>query len=106
MAKTPAVITISVKVTPRASSEKIVGWRDGELRLRVSAPPQDGRANAAVIALLAEALGVRRSAVTIAGGHAAPHKRIEIVGLTRDELERRLGAGSGAASGHPARGAI
>ncbi len=100
MAKSPANVTISVKVVPRASREEIVGWRDGELRLRVTAPPQDGRANAAVIALLAAALGVRKSAVTIAAGHAAPHKRVEIAGLTRGEVERRLGAGAGAASGH------
>ncbi|HVY63342.1 MAG TPA: DUF167 domain-containing protein [Gammaproteobacteria bacterium] len=106
MGNKPVTATISVKVLPRASRDEILGWRDGELRLKVTAPPQDGRANAAVIALLATALDVRKSAVTIAAGHGAPHKRVGIEGLTRAEVERRLGGGAVAATGQERDAAI
>ncbi len=87
--------TLSVKVVPRASRDQIVGWSGLVLRLRVSAPPQDGRANAAVVALLANALGVRKSAVVISAGPASAHKRVTIEGLTRPEVEQRLGYATG-----------
>jgi hypothetical protein len=90
-----SLTTLSVKVVPRASRDEVVGWRGGVLRLRVSAPPQDGRANAAVVALLAAALGVRKSAVAISAGHASAMKRVAIEGLTRNEIEQRLGSPTG-----------
>jgi uncharacterized protein (TIGR00251 family) len=82
--------TLVVKVVPRASSNEIVGWRAGVLRLRVTAPPEDGRANAAVTALLAGALQLRKSAVSIVAGHGSAHKRVAVEGLVREEVERRL----------------
>jgi hypothetical protein len=87
--------TLSVKVVPRASRDEVVGWNGGVLRLRVRAPPQDGRANAAVVALLAAALGVRKSAVAISTGHASALKRVAVEGLTRNEIEQRLGTATG-----------
>ena len=90
-----SLTTLSVKVVPRASRDEVVGWSGGVLRLRVSEPPQDGRANAAVVALLAAALGVRKSAVAISTGHASAMKRVAIEGLTRDEIEQRLGRATG-----------
>ena len=94
MAKT-ALTTFSVKVVPRAGRDEIVGWSGGVLRLRVKAPPQDGRANAGVVALLAAALGVRKSDVAISAGHASARKRVAVEGLTRSEVEQRLGLGTG-----------
>ena len=94
MGKT-SLITFSVKVVPLASRDEVAGWGGGLLRLRVSAPPQDGRANAAVVALLATALGVRRSAIAISAGRASAHKRVAIEGLTRGEIEQRLGFATG-----------
>jgi uncharacterized protein len=82
--------TISVKVVPRASRDEIVGWLDGALKVRVAAPPTDGKANAAVEALLAAALELPRKSVRVVVGHGAPRKRIEIDGVARDEVERRL----------------
>lgn len=84
--------TIPVKVVPRAATEAVVGWLDGSLKVRVTAPPQDGRANAAVEALLATALGLKKSAVRVVGGHAAARKRVAIEGLDRAEIDRRLAA--------------
>ena len=94
MPKTPQTV-LSVKVASRASRDGVAGWRDGVLRLRVTEPPQDGRANAAVVALLAAALGVRKSAVAITAGHASSRMRVAIEGLTRDEIERRLVSATG-----------
>lgn len=90
-----SLTTLSVKVVPRASRDEVVGWSGGVLRLRVCAPPQDGRANAAVVALLAAALGVRKSAVAISAGHASARKRVAVEGLTRNEVEQRLGSATG-----------
>jgi uncharacterized protein YggU (UPF0235/DUF167 family) len=84
--------SIRVKAVPRASRDEIVGWLDGALKVRLAAVPQDGRANAALEALLANTLGIRKSAVRVAGGHAATRKRVEIEGLERGEIERRLAA--------------
>ena len=83
---------VDVKVVPRAAKDEIVGWLDGALKVRVQAPPQDGRANRAVEGLLAEALGLKKNAVTVAAGLSSARKRVEVVGLARDEILRRLGA--------------
>ena len=82
---------IAVKVVPRAAKDEIVGWLDGALKIRVQAPPEDGRANRALEQLLAEALGLKKNAVTVAAGRSSAHKRVAIVGLTREEIVSRLG---------------
>jgi uncharacterized protein (TIGR00251 family) len=88
-----ASVTIALKVTPRAAGDAIVGWVDGVLKVRVTAPPEDGRANAAVEALLALKLRIRKTAVRIVAGHTAAHKRVAIDGCDRATVERLLGAG-------------
>lgn len=70
---------------------EVVGLHGNEIRLRVAAPPVDGAANAAVVRLLAEHLGVPRSAVEVAGGVAARHKVVLVAGVTPSEAARRLG---------------
>lgn len=83
---------LRVRVQPRASRAGIAGWRpDGALGVRVTAAPVDGRANAAVGALLAEALGVRASAVEIVRGATGRDKYVRVAGLTLDDVIRRLG---------------
>ena len=85
-------VSISVKAVPRAARDEIVGWLDGALKIRIAAPPADGRANAALETLLAATLGLRRSAVRVAAGHGSARKRVEIDGIDRADLERRLAA--------------
>ena len=85
------MIVIAVKVVPRAAKDEIVGWLEDALKVRVQAPPQDGRANRALEELLAEALSLKKNAVTVTSGRASAHKRVAIEGLTRDEIVRRLG---------------
>jgi uncharacterized protein YggU (UPF0235/DUF167 family) len=61
-----AAAYVSVRVTPRSAKDEIVGWKSGALHVRVTAPPERGKANAAVCALLAHTLGVPKSAITAA----------------------------------------
>jgi len=83
---------LHVRVQPRATRAGIAGWRtDGALCVRVTAPPVDGQANAAVGALLAAALGVRSSAVRIVRGATGRDKYIRVDGLAIDDVIRRLG---------------
>ena len=81
---------LRVRVQPRASRDAITGWRDGVLGLRVTAPPVEGAANAAVTALLARALAVRHSAVTVLRGERGRDKLVRINGLTTAEARARL----------------
>jgi len=84
-----------VRVQPRARRDAIVGWRgDGALSVRVAAPPLDGRANASVGALLADALGLRPAAVSVVRGERSRDKVVRVAGLARAEIVRRLGAGA------------
>jgi uncharacterized protein len=87
-----STINIAVKVVPRSSKDEIVGWLDGALKVRVTAPPQDGRANRALEALLAAALGLKKNAVTVTAGLGSARKRVAIAGLTQEEIVRRLEA--------------
>ncbi len=84
-----------MRVQPRASSSAIVGWREGALAVRVTAPPVDGEANRAVAALLARALEVRPSAVSVVRGQRGRDKLVRVEGLSDRDIEARLGAGAG-----------
>lgn len=77
-------------MTPRAARDEIAGWRDGVLRVRVTAPPVEGKANAALERLVAKALGVPVSAVRLAGGTRARYKTLLIEGLSQREAQARL----------------
>jgi uncharacterized protein (TIGR00251 family) len=84
------VAVIAVRVTPRSSRDAVEGVDDvGELRVRVTAPPADGAANAAVTRLLARELCVPRSAVRLASGATSRHKRVAVDGLAAAELRTR-----------------
>ena len=83
---------LSVRLTPRSSRDAITGWRDGVLQARVTAPPVDGRANAALIRLLADALGVPAGSLTIVTGATARQKTVDVDDLDEAELRRRLSA--------------
>jgi uncharacterized protein (TIGR00251 family) len=88
-------LKVRVKVVPRAARDEIVEWRAGRLRVRVTAAPERGRANAALETLLAEALDIPRRRVRVVSGHAAPAKLVEIEGVDEGRLANFL-AGFGA----------
>lgn len=81
---------LSIKVVPGASREDVAGWLGDALKIRVAAPPERGKANAAVVRVLAEALGVPPESVRIVGGATAARKTVEIAGLSESELRQRL----------------
>jgi uncharacterized protein (TIGR00251 family) len=76
----------SVRVTPRASRDAIEGEHQGALKVRLTAPPVDDRANEALRRLLAERLNVPISAVRIVSGEKSRNKKVEVAGATRSQL--------------------
>ena len=87
---------LHVRLTPRAQADRIDGWtRDAEgrpvLAVRVRAAPVEGEANAALETLLAKALGVKRSAVSVARGGQSRLKAVEIKGVEAPDVARVLG---------------
>ena len=83
-------VLIKIRVVPRASKSEIVGEHDGTLRVRISAPPVDGAANAEVVKLLAKSLGVSRTDLVIVSGQTSKTKQLRIDGVTAAELRTRL----------------
>ncbi len=81
---------LCVRLQPRARRNEVVGERDGSVVVRVTAPPIGGRANQALVELLAARLEVPKSSVTIVRGETARDKVIEVADLGDDEVRRRL----------------
>jgi uncharacterized protein len=73
----------------------VVGRHGDAWKVRVAAPPERGRANDAVVGVIAQALGVDRRDVRLVGGASGRDKVVELTGLTLDEAERRLAAAGG-----------
>lgn len=82
--------SFQVKVHPRAKKNAVTGTVGDALKLGLTAPPIEGRANDACIAFFAELLNVPRSSVTIAAGHSSRNKVILIAGMTPAQVEERL----------------
>jgi hypothetical protein len=82
---------VELWVQPRASSDEVNGLRDGAVKVRVSAPPVDGRANDALLRFLAKHLGVPRRALEIVRGQAGRRKTVRVEGLGPEETRKRLG---------------
>jgi len=88
-------VRVQVQVTPRARANEVRADREaGLIRIRVTAPPADGKANEAVLDLLRERLRLERGGIRIVGGATARRKWIEAEGITEAELWRRLEADS------------
>ena len=83
-------IALAVKVVPGSSRQRVAGEYAGGIKLTVTAPAHGGAANKAVIALLAQTLNIPQSNVQITRGHGSPRKEVLIVGLSADEIQRRL----------------
>ncbi len=81
---------IEVRVQPRASRNTISGMQAGVWRIRVTAPPVNGQANAAAIALLAQALAVPKSAIRLVKGASSREKTLAIQSLSQEEMNQRL----------------
>ena len=86
-----AGVTFAVKVHPRAKKNAITGEVGDALKLSLTAPPVDGKANDACIEFFARLLRVPRSSVTIASGLSSRNKVIRVAGLSVEDLRIRLG---------------
>ena len=85
-----AAAMLELKVAPGSARDEITGWLGDALKLRVRAAPEKGRANAAVVALLAQVLAVPKDRIVIVTGAGSRRKRVCVHGLSSSELRDRL----------------
>ena len=83
-------VRLRLRVAPGAASTAIVGRHGDAWKVRVATAPERGKANAAVLSLLAETLAVPRSSVILVSGAASRDKLVELTGLDAEEIDRRL----------------
>lgn len=83
---------LSILATPKASRSEVVGWQEGALKVRIAAPPVDGKANAELLKFLAKYLGVAKRDVVLASGEGSRRKVVEFVALSEAELQAKLPA--------------
>jgi len=81
---------VSLYVQPKAARNQIIGLHDGALKLAITAPPVDGQANAAVVAFLAEALGLTKKDITIRHGQSSRRKQVAVRGLAAEVILAKL----------------
>lgn len=82
---------LEIKAVPNAPRSEVVGWLGNALKVKVHAPPVEGKANEALCAFLAGALGLPKCSVRLVQGDASRRKLVEIEGLSLEELRSRLG---------------
>ena len=83
-------VSFPVRVTPRARRNAVAGLHGNALKVYITAPPEDGRANEAVIELLAKTLGVKRQQVGILTGATSRDKVVRVIGLASGEIKAKL----------------
>jgi uncharacterized protein len=81
---------VRLRVAPGSTRSSVVGRHGEAWKVRVAAPPEDGRANEAVVRLLADTLSLPRKAVTLVSGHGARDKIVKLEGIDPVQLEQRL----------------
>ncbi len=84
-------ITFEVRVVPRAARTELAGEMDNAVKVRISSPPVDGAANAELIKFLAKILGVAKGDVEIVSGQTSKTKRLQITGITAEQLRNAIG---------------
>lgn len=84
-------VEITLKVVPGSSRDRIAGMLGDALKVQVSAPPEKGRANAAVAALLSESLGVNAKSVSVIRGATSPRKTVLVRGCSIEQVKSALG---------------
>lgn len=83
-------ILLRLRVSPKSRKARVAGEHGGALKLHVSEPPEKGRANEGVIALLAETLGIPAREIELVSGHASQDKRVAISGIDETALRAKL----------------
>jgi uncharacterized protein (TIGR00251 family) len=82
--------TLAIKAIPNAPRSEVVGWLGEALKVKIHAPPVEGKANDALCEFLADTLGLPRRAVTLVRGDTSRQKLLRITGLTLSEARARL----------------
>jgi len=90
--ETETGVIFRIRVVPRASRSEPAGIQDDALKLRITAPPVEGKANEACITLLAELLGVKRTQVAIIAGHGSRTKTVAVDGVKAKEIAALIAA--------------
>jgi hypothetical protein len=83
-------VVLTLHIQPGAKKTEVAGPHGDALKIRLAAPPVDGKANAALLAFLAERLGVARTALELVSGEASRSKRVRVVGVAADTVRERL----------------
>ena len=83
-------VTVTIQVHPNAKRNEVLGFEDGILRLKIAAPPVEGKANKELISFLSKTLGTRKSCITIDRGHTSKVKIVTILELDRDQIYERV----------------
>jgi hypothetical protein len=82
---------IAVHVTPKSGRDEVAGWRGSELAVRVTAPPEGGKANAAACVVVADALGIPKRDVRVVRGESSRRKQLEVDGVGETEVRAAFG---------------
>jgi uncharacterized protein len=90
--ETETGVVFRIRVVPRASRCEPAGFQDDALKIRITAPPVEGKANEACIALLAELLGVKKAQVTIIAGQTSRTKTVAVEGVKAKEIAALIAA--------------
>lgn len=88
--KTDREVLLNLYIQPKSSRDRITGLHDGALKLTVTAPPVDGKANSRVIAFLARLLKIPKSSITIVSGHQGRRKKVSISGFDPNHIRQAL----------------
>ena len=84
-------VVFAAKIVPGSSKTSVAGLLEGMLKVKVSAAPEKGKANKALLGFLAGQLGVKRNALSIIRGQSSPIKSVQVVGVTAASLLAKLG---------------
>jgi uncharacterized protein len=85
-------LLLAIRVIPRSARDEVVGVHGNALKIRLNAPPVDGKANAGLIRFLGEGLGAPPSRIQIVRGQTGREKQVLVTGLRPEELRSRLGS--------------
>lgn len=90
LSASPGGILLKVRVVPGAKKSEIAGESGGRLKIRLQAPPVEGKANRELIKFLAGALGLKKNRVSLAGGERSREKSVLLSGITMEDARERL----------------
>ena len=83
-------VILDLYIQPKSSRTRVVGLHDGSIKLTITAPPVEGKANAQVTTFFAKLFKIPKSAITLLSGHQGRHKRIGVTGINQAEIQQIL----------------